>query len=71
LYHSTLGSGVIKKKRIFSQVRQSWSEEEPDLHMPSEWEQILFLEIPDLYHRSPDSSDLQHKSRGFHPDEYL
>jgi len=27
-------------------------------------EQILLVETPDLHHRSPDSSDLQYKSRG-------
>jgi len=30
---------------------------------PAVWEQILFVGTPDLYHRSPDSGDLQYRSR--------
>ena len=32
-------------------------------HQPSEREQIVFFEHPDVYHRSLDSSELQYKSR--------
>ena len=28
-------------------------------HQPSEWEKIVVFETPDLYHRSPDSGELQ------------
>jgi hypothetical protein len=33
------------------------------LHQPSEWKKTLF-EPPDSYHMSPDSGELQYKSRG-------
>jgi hypothetical protein len=32
-------------------------------HQPPE-EDIVFFEPPDLYHRSPDSGELQYESRG-------
>jgi hypothetical protein len=34
-------------------------------HQPSEWEQILGVETPDVYHTSPDPDDLQYTSKGF------
>jgi hypothetical protein len=33
-------------------------------HQPSEWEQTVLVESSDLYHRSPDSGELQYKARG-------
>jgi hypothetical protein len=30
----------------------------------AEWDQILFVKPPDVYHRLPDSGDLQYKSKG-------
>ena len=32
-------------------------------HQPSEQDQIVSFEFPDLYHRSPDSGKLQCKAR--------
>jgi len=43
VYHSTLGSRVIKKKRRASP------------HQPSEWDQILFFKTLNLYWTSPGS----------------
>jgi hypothetical protein len=33
-------------------------------HQPSEWEQPLIVEAPDVYDRSPGCGDLQFTSRG-------
>jgi len=35
------------------------------INQPSEWEQILFLESPGLFHKSPDSGNLHKKNEGF------
>ena len=33
------------------------------LHQPSEWDQIVFFNCLDVYHKSPDSGERQYKSR--------
>ena len=39
------------------------SEESPGQHQPSAWEQAVVSETPNLHNKSPDSGELQYKSR--------
>ena len=41
---------------------QVWDTLIHTIHQPSEWDQIVVFNCLDLYHKSPDSGELQYKS---------
>ena len=70
VYHSTLGLRVIKQKRrtgghgvICPNSARRWGGCEGRHYQPSEGERIVCFNCREVYHKSPDSGELQDKSR--------